>query len=148
MNSTTLYVMYGQFTAHVYIQWKNLKVRDSKNDSRVRALYTVKEWRRQDGVARSEEIIQMLHCGYFDKLRCKKCNNTRNAQPFDRDRFPTFTFGPAALTPPIVFFLLMPRRLSEGYSHLIERRWHWLINYTGISHMYFREYGVATIYHH
>jgi hypothetical protein len=41
---------------------------------------------------------------------------------------------------PTVFFLLMPRRLSEGYLHLIERRWHWLMNYTDISHVYSREY--------
>lgn len=37
-----------------------------------------------------------------------------------RDRFPTLTFGPT-LRFEVAFFFRIPRRLSAGYSHLIDR---------------------------
>jgi hypothetical protein len=59
-----------------------------------------------------------------DYKKFKNTDQTGGVHPFDRDRFPGF-FGPAVLAPSVVdFFLRMPRRLSEGYSHLMERRWH------------------------
>ena len=56
-------------------------------------------------------------------------DRTTAAHGLDRERFPSFAFVPAVFTlTGWPFFLRMPLRLSEGYSHLMERRWHWLID--------------------
>jgi hypothetical protein len=83
----------------------------------------------QDQKAKGNKIFEC--CTYLDKQpviqKGEAWQGIAEGYPFDRDRFPGFALALVVLTPPTDFFLRMPLRLSDGYSHLMERRWHWLI---------------------